>query len=172
MLEIGQRFGRLLALEFSEMRNRRNYWKFKCDCGSEFVALAQSAKYGLTKSCGCLRRDWERQQGSKLGKKNKKHGEARPNGRPTPEYMAWTAMKARCSNPNVRAYKYYGARGISVCDRWTKNYQAFLSDMGPRPPHAHSIDRIDNDGDYEPGNCRWATSREQAANRRAKGTVL
>lgn len=88
------------------------------------------------------------------------------DGRPTSEYQIWAAMKTRCTNSQTRAYKYYGARGICVCDRWMNSFDAFLLDMGPRPSKKHSIDREDNDGNYEPGNCRWATKEEQNANRR------
>ena len=83
-----------------------------------------------------------------------------------PEYIAWCAMRKRCSNPGHPAYKHYGARGISVCDRWESDFPAFLADMGERTSPKHSLDRIDNDGNYEPGNCRWATKAEQMANRR------
>jgi hypothetical protein len=83
----------------------------------------------------------------------------------SPEYQSWRAMKSRCLNPKATGYKAYGARGVAICDRWRTDFAAFLADMGPRPD-GHSLDRIDNDGNYEPGNCRWATPKQQAANRR------
>lgn len=88
-----------------------------------------------------------------------------PKEHETPEHIAWRSMKARCASKH---YKYYGGRGIKVCDRWKNSYKAFLEDMGRRPSKDHSLDRIDNDGDYEPGNCRWSTSEEQLANRRVR----
>jgi hypothetical protein len=83
-----------------------------------------------------------------------------------PEYKAWIAMKYRCLKPYTPNYKYYGARGITVCDRWLNSYENFLADMGPRPSISHSLDRIDFNGNYEPGNCRWATKAQQSVNRR------
>jgi hypothetical protein len=86
-------------------------------------------------------------------------------------YRVWDTMKGRCYNPNHAKYKYYGARGILVCDRWKYSFENFYNDMG-MPPYKHSIDRINNDGNYEPTNCRWATYKEQANNKRAAGTCL
>jgi len=84
------------------------------------------------------------------------------------EYIAWLGMKARCNNPNCRGYKWYGARGIKVCDRWNKSFDAFLEDMGRAPSPDHSLDRTDNDGNYEPGNVRWATRDVQRLNQRRR----
>lgn len=84
----------------------------------------------------------------------------------TPEYKAWRALRYRCNSPLCASYPGYGGRGISVCDRWQRSFRDFLADMGPRPSPDHSIDRINNDGNYEPGNCRWSTMKEQCANRR------
>lgn len=94
-----------------------------------------------------------------------RHGNARREGR-TPEYVAWQSMKSRCGNPQAQNYRHYGGRGIEVCQRWQESFEAFLADMGERPSPKHSLDRIDNDGNYEPGNCRWATQKTQLTNRR------
>lgn len=99
------------------------------------------------------------------GKHFRTHGDTA-----SPEFKAWVDMRQRCGNPFAREYPYYGARGIRVCERWSR-YENFLADMGRRPSAKHSIDRINNDGNYEPSNCRWATKSEQARNRRPAGTV-
>lgn len=124
-------------------------WLCRCVCGIERVVFGGALRRGASKSCG--------------GCGRLKHGHCR-NGRSTRVYEVWRAMLQRCYNPNHRAYANYGARGITVCERW-HTFVNFLVDMG-EPPPGLSIDRINNDGNYEPGNCRWATCSEQMRNRR------
>jgi hypothetical protein len=160
---VGQRFGRLLiARELPRKPNRQGvpirWWECKCDCG-KVIQVPQSQVSGkrAVQSCGCV-------SAEKLSVISRKHGFARRVGRP-PEYHVWASMKRRCRSPNDPEFHNYGGRGIAVCERWN-SFAHFYLDMGSRPSSIHSIDRINNDGNYEPGNCRWATPKEQRANQR------
>ena len=156
----GQRYGRLVVIERAGSdREGKSLWRFKCDCGNETTITAKSAKSGNTTSCGCRRRETLKE----LPIRSYKHGNNR-RGQRASEYTIWSSMKSRCHNPNDNDFYLYGARGIAVCDRW-QQFENFYADMGPRPP-ALTLDRINNDGNYEPSNCRWATAKEQRHNRR------
>lgn len=139
-------------------RKKKRAWQCKCTCGSLTEVPTNELISGHTKSCGC-------KQFSGFDESRTVHGHAQ-RGKKTVEYKTWCWMIARCYNENNSMYAYYGGRGIKVCDRWKNSYLNFYQDMGPRPSNDHSIDRFPNmDGDYEPGNCRWATKEEQMSNR-------
>ena len=151
----GQRFGRLLVIQYAGLnKHRKAEWLCKCDCGAQKTSLGRELQVGNTRSCGCLRRDG-------AAARHITHGQTG-----TPGYISWASMKNRCYNTNTPCYCHYGGRGITVCDEWRNSYETFIKDMGPRPSTKHSIERVDNDGDYEPGNCYWATWAEQARNKR------
>ena len=161
---IGQRFGRLVVIEYLkgahvERSGRRiSKWKCRCDCGAETSVTRGNLIAGYSSSCGCLKRE------SPGGRRT--HGHSAGGPTPMPEYEVWKGMISRCENPKHNAYHNYGARGIEVCDEWRHDYAAFFAHIGPRPTPLHTVDRIDNNLGYAPGNVRWATRAEQRLNQR------
>lgn len=159
----GKRFGRLLVLRRGEnCGSGKRRWFCQCDCGSsEKLITGGNLQSGTSTSCGCLRK--ERARATLTS-----HGHTRGK-KVSPTYNTWRAMISRCQNPNDKSYAYYGGRGVVVCSRW-QSFEAFFEDMGERPD-MHEIDRQDNAGAYEPGNCHWVTKSQNGRNRRTNREI-
>ena len=153
----GRRFGRLLVSERGDgLSTEEARWRCRCDCGRITEVRSSTLRHGTTRSCGCLARELARARAVVHGAST------------TPEYEAWHSMKQRCTNPNHAAWANYGGRGIRVCDEWLDSFEAFLVHVGPKPHPRLTFDRINNDGNYEPGNVRWATWSQQNSNQRRR----
>lgn len=160
-MKAGDRFGRLIVIGRHGTRGTSSVWTVRCDCGTVKNVLKQqlsNTRERSTKSCGCLAKEL-------IKARRTVHG-ACVGGISSPEYQAWCSMRSRCRPLTDGGHIHYGGRGIRVCERWLHSFQNFLADMGPRPSSKHSIERIDVNGHYENGNCKWGTPKEQSRNTR------
>lgn len=155
-IEPGHRSGKLVCLAELPRRDGMRLWNLRCDCG-EIVTLLQKSfcSGGRRTSCGC-----DRTSGNPHGLSKR------------PEYRHWINMISRCENPNTPGFEHYGGRGIRVCDQWRASFEVFFADVGPKPSPGHSVDRIEVNGNYEPGNCRWALPKTQCRNTRSNRIVI
>ncbi len=159
----GQKYSRLTAGRLVARPVMTTFCECVCECGVIIYVKPRDLKLGIVRSCGCLNIETQR---TRMLAMNTTHGCA-PRRGTTPEYKTWASMKARCSNRGNTVYEFYGGRGIKVCERWVNSFENFLADMGSKPSPKNSIDRINSDGNYEPGNCKWSTDAEQNRNRRS-----
>jgi hypothetical protein len=155
----GKTFTDLYVVSLSKVENGYDYWNTVCSCGNKGVKSGAHLRSGHTKSCGHLRRDVALTVHTTHGMRS------------TSTYKTWASMLQRCLNKNDARYDDWGGRGISVCKRWVKSFEAFLSDMGIKPI-GKSLDRKNNDGNYSPSNCKWSTPKEQSQNRRTRKDSL
>ncbi len=164
---IGRRFGKrvVIASAPTPSWHTKAFWRVRCVCGREDTVLGQALRDGKANQCETCR-------AQELGERSTTHGHSRV-GKISPTFQSWTAMKTRCLNPAYHHWMLYGGRGIKICDRWLgeRGFENFLADMGERPD-GKSLDRFPKvSGNYEPGNCRWATPKEQIANQRKHGLI-
>lgn len=148
------RFHGVVKTTYSYRTVTKKHWVCSCECGNQTVVSTGNLKSGNTKSCGCHNTAVRRE-------KRKTHGMT-----DSPEYKAWRGIKTRCFNSSRESYKYYGGRGITMCEGWASSFELFYSDLGPMPKASMEVDRIDNNGNYEPGNVRWVTRTANLQNRR------
>ena len=161
MTKAGDTYSRLTVIVAAQpTRQGRPRWAVRCSCGKEKIVAQADLRSGHIKSCGCLRRETTRSNRTTHG--------CTDSG----EYRVWCHMIGRCYNETDHKYPDYGGRGITICERWRGSFENFLADMGERPSPKHTIDRVDNAGNYEPGNCRWATAVEQGQNKRNNVSVI
>lgn len=160
---IGQRFGRAIVISGEPRRKGYRMWRIRCDCGTEKIVYHHCLYSGHTTSCGCLGREKRLAASTHHGHNTRAHKSC--------EYTSWWEMIQRCYRAGHISYKNYGGRGIVVCDRWKNSFPNFLTDLGLKPTPRHWLDRIDTNGNYEPGNCRWATPKEQLRNTRRNRIV-
>lgn len=171
---VGEKFGEYEVLSIIERSDKQSKLRClcRCSCGEEREVQFYNLLSGNSRSCGCKRRELSKVTLSKRTGQTSayyKHGQTSSLNNKitrTSEYGIWSGMRQRCRDPKVRSFKNYGGRGIKVCERWEKSFVNFYEDMGPRPTNKHSIDRIDPNGNYEPGNCRWSDVSTQVRNRR------
>ena len=160
----GRKYNMLTGVRPDAARGGTSTWVWRCDCEAIKTIPTGAVVGGKTKSCGCAKNELLRIGRTKHGHSTCKHTRNADGG--SSEYRSWNSMKSRCLKENDKDYPNYGGRGITICERWVNSFQDFLSDMGLKPTTKHTIHRINNEGNYEPSNCKWADAFEQGAGKR------